>query len=195
MTLGASKRLASTLAISAAFLLVLGVGIAIGWLVLPQQHTTVSPRVETTTVEQEVAPTHNYDFRDGMQYGYTRLRSQTDVENGAAASQVVMLMYAGKKDGVYQLHTRQGSVLTAIECTHPCSVAKLLTVLDAPGLGPAQVNVQRMRMEPNAVATLAIADAASERLRVYGEERKGKKYRVWVDETFGVRREMVRDPK
>lgn len=195
MTVNTQRPPGKAVGIAVAVLLGLVAGVAIGWLLPRTQRSAASTKIETSAVEQEVAPTHNYDFRDGMQYGYTRLRSQADAENGMAASQITMVMYAGKRDGVYQLHTRQGNVLTAIECVHPCSVAKILTVFDAPGLGQPQVNVQRMRMEPNAVAALAIADAASDQLQVYGEEIKGKKYRVWVDERSGVRREVARDSK
>jgi hypothetical protein len=129
---------------------------------------------------------HNYDFKEGMEYGYTMAQTESNAKDGLAASQVTMLKFAGEKDGRYQLHANNGSVLTAIECTYPCDVAKIMIIMDMPGVPPSAMNVQRLRLNADAVGMLALEDAAKGKLRQYGREVDGKKYTVWLDQQKGV---------
>lgn len=136
------------------------------------------------------APTHNYDYRDGMQYGYTKAGTPSDKQNGVAAREVVMLMYAGKDGDVYQLHSWNGNALTAMECALPCEVVKVMSVMDVPGTERAPVSTRRLRLEVNSVARLAFDDAAGGYLAPYAvREKSGSKeqyYQVWVDESTGI---------
>jgi hypothetical protein len=124
---------------------------------------------------------HNYDFKEGIEYGYTMNQAP-----GEAARQVATFLYAGARDGRYQLHSRQGSYITAIECTVPCDVAKVITALDHPSAQPGSANVRRLRLDRNSVGYRALQDAAAGQLRQYGEDIGGKPYTVWVDPERGV---------
>jgi hypothetical protein len=136
-------------------------------------------------LREAIEQSHGYDYQDGMQYGYTAARTEHDATTGNAAPAVTMLMYAGERDGHYQLHQRNGTVLTAMECTYPCEVMKVMTVIDSPGL-KMPVNVQRFRLNENAIAMLALKDASRGYLKQYGMEYSGKSYTIWLDESKGI---------
>lgn len=65
-----------------------------------------------------VAPlkAHNYEVKDGMEYGYTRELSADERAAGQAAKPVLMFRYAGERDGKYQVHASDGTTFTALEC-------------------------------------------------------------------------------
>jgi hypothetical protein len=137
-------------------------------------------------------PQHAYDIQDGMEYGYTAATSQASQNAGQAGSQVTMFLYAGKQGDKYQLHYRQGAVLTAIECSVPCEVLKFKVAMDLPGTR-VPPTIQRFRPEPNAIALLALQDAANGFLKQYGVEKQGKKYTVWVDDERGIVKTVFKD--
>lgn len=128
---------------------------------------------------------HAYDFQDGMEYGYTAAVTEANTQSGQAGANVTTFMYAGQRDGKYQLHQRHGAALTAIECTVPCDVMKIMIAMDIPGT-KVPVNVQRFRPQPNAIAIAAFNDAANGFMKQYGVELNGKTYAVWVDDQKGI---------
>jgi hypothetical protein len=144
-------------------------------------------------LREAIEQAHAFDFQDGMQYGYTAARTEHDANTGNAAPPVTMLLYAGQKDGRYQLHQRNGSVLTAMECAYPCEVMKVMTVIEAPGV-KMPVNVQRFRLNDNAIAMLALKDASRGYLKQYGMEYSGKSYTMWLDEAKGIVKTLAPKP-
>jgi hypothetical protein len=154
-----------------------------------EQQAAIPPTPELETV---VPRDHYYDYQDGMQYGYTLAVSADDKAAGKASSQVTMFFYAGERGGRYQLHTRQANMLSAIECTMPCDVAKVLTIMDAPGVPASTISVNRVRFAPNSVAYLALTDAANGKLNQYGLGDTEKQYTVWVDQDKGILRERFK---
>lgn len=123
-----------------------------------------------------------YDYQDGMAYGYTLAVTQNGEDAGQAGSGVAMFLYAGERNGVYQLHKRDGNLITAIECTYPCKVLKVMVAADDVGI----LNVQHFRPEPNAVASLALRDAHNGYLKRYGIDKDKRRYGVWVDAQEGI---------
>lgn len=140
----------------------------------------------TEAVPVPIARAHNYDFQEGHEYGYTMAPTEDNARAGMAANQVTMIKYAGEKDGRYQLHVSQGSVLTAIECSYPCEVAKIMIIMDMPGVPPSTMNIQRVRLNADAVAMLALEDAVKGRLTRYDRDKGGRKHSVWLDQQRGV---------
>ncbi|MBU0915827.1 MAG: hypothetical protein KKD97_05705 [Gammaproteobacteria bacterium] len=138
------------------------------------------------TAPVPVVRAHNYDFQEGHEYGYTMAPTEDNARAGLAANQVTMIKYAGQKDGRYQLHVSQGSVLTAIECSYPCEVAKIMIIMDMPGVPPSTMNIQRVRLNSDAVAMLALDDAVKGKLTQYGRDKGGRKHSVWLDQQRGV---------
>lgn len=135
--------------------------------------------------EPSPARPHNYDLQEGSAYGYTAALSNSDREGGRVGQQIVMVLYAGQREGRHQVHIRQGALLSALECGAPCDVVKMITVMDIAGV-PAQPNVQMLRNAPGMLAGLALEDAIKGRLAQYRDEQ-GRA--VWVDSVTGVVRQ------
>jgi hypothetical protein len=148
-----------------------------------QQNTdsSVAPQVSSSPARD-----HNYDFVDGMEYGYTLASTEADEQNGVATNDITMFKYAGNKDGLHQLHTNQGPLLISIECAHPCNVAKIMSVMDLSHEIEAPVIVERTRLKENSIAALALEDAAKGKLKSYYREVNGKKYSAWVMQEKGI---------
>lgn len=117
-----------------------------------------------------------------MLYGYTLARTQAGDEAGEAGQGITMLLYAGSRDGVHQLHQRSGTLIKAIQCSHPCEVMKVMTA----GEGLGTINTEYFRIEPSSVAALAIRDAHHGHLKQYGLGEGRTRYSVWVDQDRGI---------
>lgn len=124
---------------------------------------------------------HNYEFRDGMDYGYKRALSADQVAAGQATASLVMFRYAGERDGKHQVHSSDGNVFTALECERPCRVIKVLSFVDADYLRD-NVRVERLEYQPGTIAASVMDDAFAGRLNQYGMSRGNKAFQVWVDE-------------
>lgn len=136
---------------------------------------------------------HNYEVRDGMDYGYSAAISQDAQQSGQVAPKILMFKYAGQRDGKYQVHTSDGLRFTAIECSSPCEVVKVMTFVDKDYLRDT-VHVERIKNQPGSLANLVMDDALNGRLNNYGMERGKQKYQVWVDEKQGYREYLVKVP-
>jgi hypothetical protein len=134
-----------------------------------------------------------YDLKEGVDYGYTALQ-----QPGQAGRSIIMVSYAGQRDGKYQVHTRQATLVSAFECSAPCDVIKVMSVIDADGLRRT-VNVERIRAAPNMIGAMALADAMAGRLESYVEyidnTPKGRQAEVWVDEQKGLTRTVLKKSK
>lgn len=133
-------------------------------------------------------PPHNYVMQDGLRYGYPQALSAQQLQAGQAGESIVMVLYAGERDGKHQVHILQGRSIVAAECAWPCKALKVMTIVDIddPYLR-REVHVQYLAPQPNMIGYQAISDAANGHLRNYGWERSGKAYQRWVDEAKGVR--------
>lgn len=141
-----------------------------------------------TADEPQQEPLPMFDHQDGMAYGYTLAPSQAGAEAGNAGQNIVMIYYAGQRDDVHQLHQISGTAINAIQCKHPCEVMKVISAVE--GLGV--VNTQHYRIEANAVAAMAVADAHNGFLRQYGIGEGKNRYTVWVDEQRGILRTRLK---
>lgn len=135
-------------------------------------------------VAQPVLRTHNYDVQDGAQYGYTAALSDDQRQAGQVANNVMMFLYAGERGGKHQMHLHKGKLVNAFECSLPCDVIKVMTVMDMEGMRDS-VNVEYIRAAPNSVAALALDDAINGRLKPYEQHREGARWEVWVNEANG----------
>lgn len=133
-------------------------------------------------------PAHNYVMRDGLRYGYPQALSAEQIQAGQAGESIVMVLYAGERDGKHQVHILQGRAIVAAECAWPCQALKVMTILDTdnPYLR-REVRVEYLAPQPNMIGYLAISDAANGHLRRYGWGQNGKAYQRWVDESKGLR--------
>lgn len=161
----------------------------------PAARTALLPAPPAPAPAAAPSREHYYDFKEGIDYGYTAELSETQRQAGQAASNVIVVNYAGQRDGKYQIHMRQGTMLFAFECSVPCDVMKILSVLDADDLRQ-QVTVERVRPSPGMIAAMALRDAASGKLEEYVEyidgDRKGRHVTLWVDERRGLTRTIVK---
>lgn len=163
--------------------------IPVTWLVgvydkPPQPMPAPAPVAEIKP--QPPARDHNYVMQDGMKYGYPAAISEQARQAGQVAEQLVMALYAGKRDGKHQIHILDGTVVTALECAEPCQYLKVMAYMDNPYMAP-QVKVETLAFNPSAVGSLMMEDALRGKLKQYGRKIDGKVYHLWVDEQKGMR--------
>lgn len=154
------------------------------------KHLTASgATTATVTPSVSVAKVHNYDLKEGIDYGYTVLVTEDQRKAGQAGAQIIMMSYAGERNGKHQVHSRQGGLLTAYECSAPCDIVKIVSAMDIDGLRRT-VHVERLRASPNMIASLALQDAMTGKLQTYSEypeaAPKGTRLDVWIDEQKGI---------
>lgn len=172
--------------------IVIASSLAIGALVgfATWKHLTTGGTTATVEpVSVSAAKAHNYDLKEGIDYGYTVLVTEEQRKAGKAGAEIIMMSYAGERDGKYQVHSRQAGVLTAFECSAPCDIVKVMSAVDIDGLRKT-VHVERLRAGPNMIAALALQDAMTGKLQTYSEypetAPKGTRLDVWIDEQKGI---------
>jgi hypothetical protein len=160
---------------------------------LGTKSNAVQPQIsEIRPVAQ--ASRHAYEIRDGMKYGYSAAVSDDQKRAGQVASAVMMFSYAGQRDGKHQLHTTDGTVFTAIECSDPCDVMKVMTFVDKDYLRQ-NIKVEYLKNTVGSVANFALSDAFKGYLNQYGIERGGVAHHVWMDEQKGLRESPIKPKK
>jgi hypothetical protein len=137
-------------------------------------------------------PDHYYEVVEDMAYGYTAALSLEDKQRGVAAPKVLMFRYAGMRDGKHQVHQSDGMRFTAIECSNPCEVLKIMTFIDQDYLR-SQVHVERMKNMPGSIANRVFEDALKGKLKTYGIGRGKNNFQPWVDEKAGYREHLVKE--
>jgi len=106
------------------------------------------------------APAHNWDYKDGLEYGYTGTLSDDDKKAGKAVADVTIIRYMGEDDGIYTLSSADG--LTTASCANPCQGIKIGD------------DAQRVTFNPNSIIGEAFTDAFNGQLEVYRDaEREG----------------------
>lgn len=135
--------------------------------------------------------THNYDLKEGIDYGYTVLITDEQRKAGKAGAEILMVSYAGQRDGKYQVHERRANMLTAYECASPCEIVKIISAIDADGLR-GTTSTERLRASPNMIAALALQDAMNGKLEPYAEYQGKRRFELWVDEHRGIIRTALK---
>lgn len=137
--------------------------------------------------EAQIAPSpdHNYVMQDGMQYGYPAAISEDQRKAGQVAQQIVMIYYAGERDGKLQAHILNGGTVTALECERPCNYLKTMTYIDSDYLRD-KIHVERMVMAATSLGAQIMQDAMHGKLKQYGRKQNGKPVGQWVDEQRGM---------
>jgi hypothetical protein len=134
---------------------------------------------------------HNYEVREDMDYGYAAAISQNAQNGGQVAPKILMFKYAGQRDGKHQVHASDGVNFTAIECSSPCEVMKIMNFIDKDYLR-GTVRVERIKNQPGTIANLVMDDALHGRLNNYGMSRGNQTFQVWVDEKVGYQERLVK---
>lgn len=179
-----------------AALVPLGVAaVFMGGLYLQQKSPVVSQESPplSTAVQAPPKPAHNYEVRDGMDYGYSAAISQDAQKSGQVAPKIIMFKYAGQRDGKHQVHSSDGVNFTAVECFSPCEVMKIMNFINKDYLRDT-VHVERIKNQPGTIANLVMEDALNGRLNNYGMGRGKQTFQVWVDERAGYQEHLVKAP-
>lgn len=145
------------------------------------QQTSAIPEKPAQVVPPMPVKDHEYSLKDGVEYGYERAVSAEEANQGKAASQLLMVRYAGTKGGDYQAYIKDGLVIAVFQCSNPCEFIKIMTYLDG-----EHVKTERMRATEGTVGWSVMADAINGKLQPYVGERNGRKFNVWFDERKGV---------
>lgn len=145
----------------------------------------------TPVAQAEIVPPapvidHYYALKDGYDYGYERVVSAEDANQGKVASDLLMFRYAGKQGDKYQAYMKVDNVVTVSECVNPCEFIKIITLLDG-----SPVKVDRMRAVPNSIGWLVMADAINGKLEPFTKMYNGKKISLWFDEKKGIQTNPV----
>ncbi len=127
---------------------------------------------------------HYYSMRDGDEYGYERAISQDEQNQGQAANQLLMVKYAGQKDGKYQVYVQDKQTFGVFECSAQCDYIKSMTFF-----GKEHIKTERMKGGPESVAGAALTDAINgklEQAKVAKKSDKSKKMHIWFSEEDGI---------
>lgn len=106
------------------------------------------------TEQAAVAPAPNYAMEDGGAYGYEQALTEQDKAQGKAGNSLVMVSYAGEKDGKHQIFLHD-SGFTVFECGNPCEFFKVMMFTN----DGEHVRTDRMRANPEMIASMAMSDA------------------------------------
>jgi hypothetical protein len=123
-------------------------------------------------------------MRDGNEYGYERAISQDEQNQGQATNQLLMVKYAGQKDGKHQVYVQDKQTFGVFECSAQCDYIKGMTFL-----GNEHIKTERMKGGPESVAGAALADAINgklEQAKVAKKSDKSKKMHIWFSEEHGI---------
>lgn len=131
------------------------------------------------------APSHNYALRDGDAYGYERMPSQQEQQQGQGATTLTMVKYAGRQNGTHQayVHDKATDSVMVIECATPCEFLKVMLFVRA---NQPAVSVERMRAMPGILGSLIIEDAIKGKLEQFISEKNGQPHTLWFDEKKGL---------
>lgn len=149
-----------------------------------------APKSAAPEIAPVVLPEHNFVMRDGMKYGYPAAISEEARKAGQVAETLVMVLYAGEKDGKQQVHIIDGVSVSAFECESPCQHIKVMSYIDNPYL-KNQIKVEYIATRPDSLGYLMMQDALRGKLDQYGVGDENKRYTVWVDEKKGMQRTLV----
>ena len=150
-----------------------------------QNQTAEASEAQAPAQENPANRAHGYAIKDGMEYGYETAISDDDAKAGQVANKVMMMRYAGEKDGKYQVHAKDGAATTVIECDKQCDYIKTMAFVDN-----QLVQKEMMKGGNGSIASIALADAINGQLEPFIEESKGKKYHVWYTEKGKSREEV-----
>ena len=147
--------------------------------------TAEASEVQEPVKVESTAKEHHYAIKDGMEYGYESAISDDDAKAGQVANKVMMMRYAGEKDGKYQVHAKDGAATMVIECDKQCDYIKTMMFVDN-----QMMQKEMLKGGNGSLASIALSDAINGQLEPFVEESKGKKYHVWYTEKGKSREEV-----
>lgn len=149
------------------------------------------PSVPQTPAVKAPAPipvpqksSHFYTMRDGYEYGYERQLSVNEANSGQAATTLIMLQYAGEKNGKFQVYHEEKGVFSVFECAEPCEFIKSMVFYNG-----HLVKTERMRAT-GTIAEAALMDARGGMLDQAIRARDSqptKRFNIWFDEKTGYK--------
>lgn len=149
----------------------------------------VAPALPSSSVPPAPAPepmrTHHYVLKDGFEYGYERPPSKDEQDRGIATGILMMVKYAGERNGVHQVYSKDQATgaVSVIECSDPCEFMKVMVFAYPQG---GALSVQRLRAAPGIMGAAIMEDAIGGELQQYFSERNGKSFSIWFDEKKGL---------
>ncbi|WP_134166399.1 lysozyme inhibitor LprI family protein [Paraburkholderia caballeronis] len=106
---------------------------------------------------------------DNGTYGYEPALSEDDIKKGTATKPLIMMRYAGNKNGTFVIlilgqDANNSSVVTRVSCQVPCQFAKSETIV-----GDEVAKTETLRVTPDSIVGGMLQDAVSGQLIVYGQ--------------------------
>ena len=135
--------------------------------------------------EQAAEPKHYYAMTENGEYGYEAGVSEDDQQGGQVAANLIMVKFAGEKDGKFQVFYRDSNVRSAYhvsECENPCRYMKSMTFLNG-----KHIKTERATNTEGSLGWAWMSDAINgEMERGTIESKKSGKSFVWFDEKAGM---------
>lgn len=131
----------------------------------------VTPAAVTQVAPEPVAPPpprHSYAMVDNGTYGYEPALSEEDIRKGTATKPLIMMRYAGNKNGTYVVlilgqDANDSSVVSRVSCQVPCEFAKSEAMA-----GDTVLKTETLRVTPDSLVGAMLTDAAAGQLIPYG---------------------------
>lgn len=125
---------------------------------------------------------HNYSMKDGFEYGYQKEVSEKDKDAGVGTLPLLMVSYAGQRNGLYQIFMHSGPNYQVVQCENPCQFLKVMVFSE---YQKKPIEIQRMQAVEGILGLSMIQDAINGKLEVFSPVKDGKTYHVWFDEKTG----------
>lgn len=119
-------------------------------------------------------PTHYYAMQTGDEYGYEAAVSEEQRQAGLVTSPLVMVRYAGEKQGKYQIFLTDHSVKTVFDCEKPCEFVRVRTFVNE-----EETAVEQMRRVKGSIAYYAMEDAMHGQLAQHFAVSRGVRVPHW----------------
>lgn len=130
------------------------------------------PAPTSAPAAAETQPTpqlHNYAMVDNGTYGYERALNEDDIKQGKAVKSLVMMRYAGNKNGAYVIlilgqDADNSSVINRVSCQLPCKYAKSEVLT-----GDEVIRTETVPADPSSIMGAMLEDAVNGQLVPYGQ--------------------------
>jgi hypothetical protein len=134
---------------------------------------------------------HYYVMHDGAEYGYESAISDNAKSNGQIAAKLLMLRYAGSRDGKYQVYTTEKGITTSMECENPCEYIKVMVFSN-----DTHLQTERIRATEGALGWYVMQDAINGKLNQSMWRSNDKKVtkNIWFSEKGGMQLTLQKDP-
>jgi hypothetical protein len=125
-----------------------------------------APAIAEAVKDQPPAPPeHSYAMSEDGEYGYQKALSDDDIKAGRATAALLMVRYAGEKNGTRSIKIVDGDVSNMFSCSAPCKFVKR-RIFFAGRL----MKTETVPVTDGSVIQAVMSDAFNDQLKVYDRQ-------------------------